>query len=212
MLLSQKSQPCNLDEMAFLHQACFPGSLSSQLGKKYARRTLQWFLSDEHRFLIHVNQDEKMVGYVGGFISQYPGDGSTSGMLRFAMREAVSGVVRKPWLIFHKNLRQHYPLVIRNIYQKIIPGKKHLVPVKKYLAKEQKIGLVVIGVHPDNRGNGVFELLMKAFEEESRKRKIEKMVLSVKPDNKRAIRAYQKVAWQIDKESISSVDMYKFSN
>ncbi len=209
MFVFQKSQPSNLDKLALLHQACFPDSLSRQLGKNYARKTLQWFLADANRFLLHVENNGKIVGYVGGFISQYPGDGSTSGMLRYAMGAAVSGVALKPWMVFNKQIRQMYPLIFKNIYRKIYPDKKIVSTVKKYTNEEKKAGLVVIGVHPLFRGKGVFEMLMHAFEEESKNRKISKMALSVKPTNARAIAAYQKAGWQKEKETDTSVDMYK---
>ncbi|MFZ1799382.1 MAG: GNAT family N-acetyltransferase [Chitinophagaceae bacterium] len=209
MLHFQKSQPSNLDDIAVLHRACFTESLSRELGTGYARKTLQWFLTDANRFLWHVENEGKIVGYVGGFISQYPGDGSTSGMLRYAMREAVTGVAKKPWLIFNKQIRQMYPIIFKNIYRKIIPKTKVITTIKKYTNDETKAGLVVIGVHPQFRGKGIFEMLMTAFENETVERNIQRMGLSVRKTNQHAIHAYEKCGWQVSIEHADSFEMFK---
>lgn len=209
MLHFQKSQPSNLDDIAVLHRACFTESLSRELGISYARKTLQWFLTDANRFLLHVENEGKIVGYVGGFISQYPGDGSTSGMLRYAMREAVAGVAKKPWLIFNKQIRQMYPLIFKNIYRRIIPKTNIINTEKKYADNEKKAGLVVIGVHPHFRGKGIFEMLMTAFEKETTERHIHKMGLSVRKTNQHAIHAYEKCGWQVSIEHVDSYEMFK---
>jgi len=67
----------------------------------------------------------------------------------------------------------------------------------------------VIAVHPDYRGKGVFELLMKNFEEESKKRGAGKITLSVKASNARAIAAYRKSGWQIASQTKKDIDILK---
>lgn len=205
----QKSQHFNLEELAVVHRACFPKSLSKQLGKSYAMKTLHWFLSGTNRFLLHVKNEDKIVGYVGGFISQFPGDGSTSGMLRNAMQEAVWGVCKKPWLIFHPQVRSMYPFIFKNMHRKIVLNKTLKKNEAHYSDKDKKAGLVVIGVLPAFRGHGVFELLMSEFENESRVRQIHQMALSVKKNNPHAIHAYQKCGWLIEKEHEDSFEMSK---
>lgn len=209
MLHSQKSQRSNLDELAALHRVCFPGSLSKQLGMAYSKKTLLWFLSDANRFLLHIEKEGEIVGYVGGFVSQFPGDGSTSGMLRYAMQEAVWGVCKKPWLIFHPQVRPMYPLIFKNIQRKITFNKTLKNNGEHYADKARRVGLVVIGVLPAFRGHGVFELLMSEFENESRLRQINHMALSVKKNNPHAIHAYQKCGWLIEKEHEDSFEMSK---
>lgn len=204
-----KSSKQDIEKIASCQLACFENSFSTKLGLLYTAKSLNWFLAGENRFLFHVEDGEKAVGFCGGFISQRPGDGSTSGLMQYAMREAAIGMIRKPGLFFSKELQAFYPLIFKNIYRKINPGKKTNNAVNKYTNEEKKAGLVVIGVHPQFRGKGVFDMLMHAFEEESKNRKISKMALSVKPTNARAIAAYQKAGWQKEKETDTSVDMYK---
>src|SRR5689334_16274248 len=105
----------DLKRISICHQKCFPTSFSSRLGSAYTCKTLEWFLVSENRFLFHVEAENNIAGYCGGFRSSYPGEGSTSGMLQYAMKEAIKGVTRKPYLFFHPELTRRYPLIFKNI-------------------------------------------------------------------------------------------------
>ena len=209
MYLLHNSSSLDIEKITNCHLACFENSLSTKLGHSYTAKTLHWFLSGTNRFLLHVKNEDKIVGYVGGFISQFPGDGSTSGMLRNAMQEAVWGVCKKPWLIFHPQVRPMYPLIFKNIQRKIVLNKTLKKNEAHYSDKDKKAGLVVIGVLPAFRGHGVFELLMSEFENESRVRQIHQMALSVKKNNPHAIHASQNCGWLIEKEHEDSFEMSK---
>jgi ribosomal protein S18 acetylase RimI-like enzyme len=181
--------------------ACFPSSLATKLGKKYVSKTLDWFLSKPNRFLFHIEEEGKVIGYCGGFIPSKPGDGSSSGMLQHAFNEAVKGLVVKPWLLFHKEVVTYYPFIWRNIKRKftgkVVPApttSKNVTPFKTY------VGLVVIGVLPSKRGTGVAQQLMAEFENKSRQLHQNELVLSVKKDNNRAIKAYNNYGWNIKEE------------
>jgi len=177
------------------------------LGLLYLVKTFEWFLVAENRFLFHIESGNEVIGYCGGFKSLYVGDGSTSGMLQYAMKEAMKGLIRRPYLLFHPDLLKRYPLIFKNIYKRVFNSKKNITPTIHH--DSAKIGLVVIGVHPDYRGKGVFELLMQNFEEECKKRNVTRITLSVKASNARAIAAYKKAGWQIASETKKDMDMFK---
>jgi ribosomal protein S18 acetylase RimI-like enzyme len=209
MLQLRETKLSAIKEIAICHQKCFPDSLSSKLQNNYVAKTLEWFLGAENRFLFHIECNDEVIGYCGGFQSSFPGDGSTSGMLQFAMKEAIMGVIKKPYLIFHSELLRRYPLIAKNIFKKIFGTRRIETIAPGYATQNSKIGLVVIGVHPDYRGKGVFELLMKNFEEESKKRGVAKIILSVKSSNTRAIAAYKKAGWQIASQTKKDINMFK---
>jgi ribosomal protein S18 acetylase RimI-like enzyme len=195
--------------VALCHLKCFPTSFASKLGLVYVSKSFEWFLKDENnRFLLHLECDAKIVGYCAGFRSSYPGEGSTSGMLQYAMPEAIKGIIRKPYLLFHPELIKRYPLIFKNIRRRIFKTKKN-IPVINQNCNESKIGLVVIGVLPEYRGKGCFELLMQRFEEECKKRNADKMILSVKAANARAVAAYKKVGWETSSQTKNGVEMFK---
>ncbi|MEP7319839.1 MAG: GNAT family N-acetyltransferase [Panacibacter sp.] len=189
---------------------CFPNSFSTKLGSSFTEKTFEWFLAAENRFLFHIKDGEQVAGYCGGFIARFAGDGSTSGMMQYAMKEAAIGILKKPWLFFNKEVLPFYPLIIKNIGRKVFANKNVATPSSVIIEPiEKKAGLVVIGVHPAYRGKGIFEMLMNEFEQESNKRQITQMYLSVKKDNSRAVNAYKKAGWFIVKEHTLSLEMSK---
>lgn len=74
---------------------------------------------------------------------------------------------------------------------------------------EKKLGLVVIGVHPDWQGKGILQMLMEKFEQEAMQRNVCKITLSVRAKNKRAIAAYQKTGWKTASLNDRELKMYK---
>ena len=160
--------------------------------------------SENGRFLFHVVDDKNnIVGYCGGFVPRFYGDGSSTGMLQHAFKQAMVGVILKPWLLFHKELLPLYPLIVRNIRKKIFSTKPK--PTTQQLQNYKiRAGLVVIGVLPEFRGTNVISLLMNEFEVKAVELKIFETALSVKKDNYRAIKAYNKFGWDVIEESAST--------
>ncbi len=115
----KNSKPIQLPELAACHMVCFPKSLASRLGKNYVQKSLEWFLVSPNRFLFHLEDKGKVIGYCGGFKPQKAGDGSSSGMLQHAFNSAITGILRNPFLLFHPEVRQHYPFLWMNIKRKI---------------------------------------------------------------------------------------------
>jgi ribosomal protein S18 acetylase RimI-like enzyme len=206
----QKSQKENLPDIAVCHISCFPNSLATRLGKRYVQKTLEWFLADPHRFLFHITDNENVIAYCGGFMPLKPGDGSSSGMLQFAFKQAVRGLVRNPLLLFHPEVTQNYPFLWMNIKRKITGKAKPFKPVADAKPFKQYAGLVVIGVHPDFRGKGLAQQLMAEFEKRTKELHQSEMVLSVKKDNIRAIKAYSNFGWRTKEEHDKTFVMHKF--
>lgn len=175
----------------------------------YIRKSFEWFLAKDNCFLFYVIKDGAVVGYCGGFIPQYIGDGSTSGIMQYTMREATLGILQHPWLLFHREVTAMYPLIFKNIRKKIVKQGANKKPAEPVAAFDKRVGLVVIGVHPAHRGLGVFQMLMQEFEKRALSYNIHKLVLSVKKTNKRAISAYLKQGWFIAAEGESTLEMYK---
>lgn len=210
MFTKQNSQIENLPDIAVCHISCFPKSLAARLGKLYVQKTLEWFLVNPNRFLFHISDSGKVVGYCGGFVPQKPGDGSSSGMLQYAFKEAIRGIIKNPFLLFHAEVTKNYPFLWMNIKRKITGKAKPFKPVSDLKPFKQFVGLVVIGVHPDYRGNGLAQQLMAEFETRTREFNQNEMVLSVKKDNARAIKAYSNFGWTTREEHDKTFVMHKF--
>jgi ribosomal protein S18 acetylase RimI-like enzyme len=210
MLVIKNTLNENLPDIAACHISCFPDSLATKLGKQYVQKTLDWFLVNPNRFLFHLAAEGKVVGYCGGFVPQQAGDGSSSGMLQHAFREAILGIARNPFLLVHPEVSQHYPFLWMNIRRKLTGKAKPFKPVTDAKPFRQYVGLVVIGVHPDYRGQGLAQQLMKAFEARAKALNQSEMVLSVKKDNNRAIKAYADFGWTKKEEHAKAFVMNKF--
>lgn len=180
---------------------CFPESLATKLGPAYVEKTFDWYLVHANRFLFHIEIDNVVVGYCGGFVPSKPGDGSSSGTLQHAFNEALKGLVKKPWLLFHAEVKPHYPFLWRNIKRRITGKIKPAVALSKNAKPfEPYCGLVVIGVLPSHRGQGIAQQLMDEFEARAKALHQTRCKLSVKKNNLGALNAYKKQGWYIGEE------------
>ena len=74
------------------------------------------------------------------------------------------------------------------------------------------MGLIVIGLKKENQGMGIGSILLKEFELRAMNNNdIEKIILSVKPENINAIKAYSNNGWKIIKTTKESVQFAKFT-
>jgi GNAT superfamily N-acetyltransferase len=199
-----------LPSLAACHIACFPNSLATRLGKKYVQKTLEWFLVNPNRFLFHIMIEGQVAGYCGGFVPLKAGDGSSSGMLQHAFKEAVKGIATKPLLMFHPEVRPYYPFLWMNIKRRFTGKAKPFKPEDAHKPFKRFVGLVVIGVHPNYRGTGIAQRLMATFEEKVKEHNQNELVLSVKKDNGRAIKAYKNFGWQVKEEHLKTYVMNKY--
>lgn len=199
-----------LPDIARCHIACFPLSLATRLGKAYVQKSLEWFLVNPNRFLFHIEDGGEVIGYCGGFIPQKPGDGSSSGMLQHAFNEAINGILRNPFLLFHAEVKPYYPFIWRNIKRKLTGKLQPVQPVSVAKPFAPYAGLVVIAVHPSKQGRGIAQRLMIEFERKVKEYQQNEVVLSVKRNNKRAIDVYLKSGWQVKEEHRQTFVMNKF--
>ena len=206
----QNTPSSDLPKLADCQMACFPGSFSTKLGKQYVQKTLAWFLENENRFLFHVRSENNVIGFCGGFTPSKPGDGSSSGMLQFAFSEALKGLIKNPFLLFHKELRSHYPFIWLNIKRKMTGKIKPIDKSSDAKTFKPYVGLVVIGVLPSQQGKGIAQLLMREFEKRAIKMHQNEIVLSVKKENSNAIKAYEKFGLKIKEELGETFVMNKY--
>ena len=210
MFSVKRSQISNLPDIANCHISCFPKSLATRLGRGYVQKTLEWFLVDPNRFLFHITINGNVAGYCGGFMPLKAGDGSSSGMLQYAFKQAISGIAKNPLLLFHAEVLPNYRFLWHNVKRRITGKAKPIKVVAPSTPFKQYVGLVVIGVHPDFRGQGLAQQLMSEFEMRTKEFHQKEMVLSVKKDNSRAIKAYSNFGWSTKEEHDNTFVMHKF--
>lgn len=198
--------------MAKCHIKAFPNSLSSLLGPTYTAKTLEWYLTAPNKFLFHLEEEGRVVGYCGGFVRMGEPYGSSSGMTQYAFREGLKALLLRPWLVFHPKIRGNFKFIFRNIRYRFFPPQPVAGPSpiqNRETPKEKTAGLVVIGVDPACQGKGYGSLLLQEFERRAREMGCTRMGLTVEKGNLQAIRSYTRNGWIAGREQNESVGMIK---
>ena len=208
------SSSAHLLAIARCHRAAFPHALSTALGQRYVAHMLSWYLSTEKTFLFHIEDESgNCVGYCGGIVSDGTlGTGSASGMAQYTFQAAIWAFLTHPWVLFHPEVREKWPLLWKNLKMKLGLAKRtHFTPDQKAkMAKEPAVGLVVIGVDPAYQGKGYGSLLLQEFERKAvEEYGIHKLQLSVLASNQQAIRAYERNGWERGEVRGKSLGMWK---
>lgn len=211
----QYATPNDLDKIAECHVAAFPDSVTSLLGKNVVASMLQWYLSAPNKFLFFIEEDHKVLGYCGGFILDgTDAYGSGTGMTQFGFSTAVTSFLRKPWLLFHPEIRKKYKFIFANIKRKL--GFKKEQPMAAAQPAQYNgpltAGLVVIGVRPDLQQKGLGSKLQQEFERKAKEMGAQRLQLSVRTKNQRAISSYQRNGYAISSEDSVSYIMLKSVN
>jgi ribosomal protein S18 acetylase RimI-like enzyme len=202
----------DLNKIARCHIQAFPDSVTSLLGLKVVASMLQWYLSAPNKFLFFVEEQGKVTGYCGGFIQDgSDAYGSGSGMTQFGFNQAAGAFIKKPWLLFHPEVRKKYAFIFTNILRKLKLRKELPRAVQTPAIKNEPLtaGLVVIGILPNLQQKGFGTLLQKEFERKSIEMGAKRLSLSVRKHNERAIKSYTRNGYVIKDENETSFIMQK---
>ncbi len=202
----------DLNKIARCHIQAFPDSVTSLLGLKVVASMLQWYLSAPNKFLFFVEEQGKVTGYCGGFIQDgSDAYGSGSGMTQFGFNQAAGAFIKKPWLLFHPEVRKKYAFIFTNILRKLKLRKELPRAVQTPAIKNEPLtaGLVVIGILPNLQQKGFGTLLQKEFERKSIEMGAKRLSLSVRKHNERAIKSYTRNGYVIKDENETSFLMQK---
>lgn len=201
----------DLEQLAICHISAFPHSLSSKLGRRYVMKMLEWYLSTDDTFLFYLEREGEIVGYCGGLVKTGAKRmGSASGMAQHSFMEGINAFLRRPWLFLHPEMRSKYRFIIKNVWFKFkkVIGIKLSSPI---LATpfEPYAALIVIGVRLDFQGKGYGSKLLGEFEKRIMSLGLNKILLTVRSDNYKAIRAYETNGWQKIETKSNSTTMTK---
>ncbi|HEX2205772.1 MAG TPA: GNAT family N-acetyltransferase [Longimicrobium sp.] len=176
----------DLARVAEVHRAAFPGSALTALGGDAPRRYYAWLLAGPHD--AHPRgafAEGRLVGFCFGGV----------------YRGALTGYVRgnAPYLALRALLRPR--LLLGGAFRKAAAlGARLLVRTPRRTPPPggwlPSFGILSIAVHPEARGTGAARALMDDAEAEARRRGFGVMHLSVRPENARAVRFYEKCGWE----------------
>lgn len=202
----------DLYKIAKCHIAAFPKSVTSLLGEKVVASMLQWYLSAPNKFLFYVEENGKVTGYCGGFLMDgSDAYGSGSGMTQFGFNQAAGAFASRPWLLLHPEVRNKYKFILTNVFRKLGLKKEQPMAVTQPKPKNEPLtaGLVVIGVVPNLQQKGLGTLLQQEFERKSIEMGAKRLSLSVRKQNEKAIRSYNRNGYVKRDENETSFIMVK---
>ena len=194
------------------HKSAFPHALSSKMGNAFILKMMEWYIKSDRGVLFHLeNENNEIIGYCGGIITKQKGlHGAVTSISQYSFNTLILSFLTRPWLIFHPENIKKIPTIKKNILLKF-----GLKKPTETLNKNEFIpfmGLIVIGLKKENQGKGIGSILLNEFEKRAlNNNDIEKIILSVKPENINAIKAYIKNGWKIGKQSDTSAQMFKFT-
>jgi ribosomal protein S18 acetylase RimI-like enzyme len=202
----------DLNKIAKCHIAAFPKSVTSLLGDKVVASMLQWYVSAPNKFLFYIEENKTVIGYCGGFIIDGSDTyGSGSGMTQFGFNQAAVSFARKPWLLFHPEVRKKYAFIFTNVFRKLGLKKEQPMTISTAKIKNQPLtaGLVVIGVIPSLQQKGLGTLLQQEFERKAQELGAKRLSLSVRKQNDKAIKSYIRNGYHKSDEIDTSYIMTK---
>ena len=209
----QKSQLSDLPEIVRCHKDAFPDALSSKQGTPFISKMMEWYITSDRGVLFHVCDDKgEMAGYCGGIVTQKPGLlGAVSSISQYAFNDFLKSYLRKPWLFLHPENLKKLPYILKNLLIKFgLKNKVQPVSSKKNADFQAFMGLVVIGVKNKYHGKGYGSILLQEFERLAREDgAIQRIQLSVKASNSKAIKSYLRNGWQVSKQDDQTKQLIK---
>ena len=208
-----KSQLSDLPEIVDCHKDAFPAALSTMQGSRFISKMMEWYIISDRGLLLHVYDDEgEMAGFCGGIFYERPGLlGAFSSITQYAFNDFLISYLRKPWLLLHPENVKKIPYIFKNVLIKFgIKKKFEKVSLKNREDFQPSMGLVVIAVKNKFHGMGYGSTLLQEFERLAKTHgDIRRIQLSVKTQNKKAMKSYLRNNWQVFKADSKTIQLFK---
>lgn len=179
----------DLNEVVRIHVAAFPQSVLTRLGPGAVRRYYQWQLEGPHEcHAVAAIRDARMAGFCFAGVFR----GAMRGFVRRHAAYLAIQLILRPWLLRHGSVVAKLR-VVQRILQGAgpAPGAAAVTPP----STGQSFAVLSIATHPEWEGRGVGRELMAEAERTARAAGYERMHLTVRVDNHRAIAFYERLGW-----------------
>jgi len=189
---------------ALLHRIAFPDYFLTHMGQGFLERFYSEFVDRSSNYGFVAIGDEKLVGSVvgtldsGRFFSRFYRRHFLSLALTLAGRVIVDPYIRR-------NLVSRMAHVRQALSSRFTRRQRTDPAIDPSAAGQVPARLLSIGVHPEKRGSGLAEQLVDSYCEALWQDGLERVGLSVRPENQRAIAFYEKTGWQRVGASAASV-------
>jgi GNAT superfamily N-acetyltransferase len=178
----------NLPQVVNIHRAAFSDSALTKLGRMAVYRYYEWQLTGPHDLTaLGAFLDRQMVGFCFGGVFQ----GALSGFLEKNKHFLIGRVLAQPWLILNPIFRHRVQAGIKRLGKSVKP-----TPAQPQTRSAGCFGVLSIALHPSYQGLGIGKLLMTRAEETAQRLNYAEMLLTVQPQNKKAVAFYEGLRWQ----------------
>jgi len=192
----ERLAPGYLEQVAALHEVCFPDYYLTQLGTSFLEAMYGWYVkSPEAIAYVALDNSGHIVGFVGG----------TTGAASYhrslfrhqfgpLLRALLGHLIRRPLLTW--SLIWERKDLLPQAFSALVSRSSS--PSAEYSAIVEgppTASLVSIGVEPSHRRSGIARHLTELFLTEARQRGSELVTLSVREDNLAARRFYEGLHW-----------------
>ncbi len=183
--------PADLASVAELHRRCFPTYQSTKLGTAYCRRMLRAYDQRPETWIsVATDDSDRTLGYL---VAAPPA--TQKDIQRVLLPWAALASLRQP-----RAAAAAVVPAVRRVRGRLTrsdetPASATAAPPSEETTPDATIRVVLIGVAPDARGQGVADLLLGSFADTARARGHRTADLSVAPDNRAAQAAYARNGW-----------------
>ncbi len=179
----------DLEAVARLHARAFPDAAITAFGPEAVRRYYEWLLEGPHEAALMLAwRRDQLVGFcASGFFR-----GAMRGFLRANRVYLASRILRHPSLLRTELVRERIALAVQLTWRfsrarKARPSEPQDV---------RRFGVLSIATDPTAQGSGAGRALMGEAEQRARRDGYAAMVLTVHPENARAVRFYEQLGWE----------------
>lgn len=191
-IVLRKLEKEDLPKVAAVHINSFPESALTKLGAAIVERYYLWQLTGPHEKVHAIGAfiGEECAGFsVSGKFS-----GSTSGFIRQNRKFLIKEVLLRPRLFFNSLFLQRLIEGVKLLGR--FTGKKAVSTDNTKQFQTLDYGILSIAVSKKYQCLGIGQMLMLDAEKEAVKYGYRQICLTVHPDNKKAVRFYEKLNWQ----------------
>ena len=185
------------DQVAALHQTCFPGYYLTRLGPSFLEAMYAWYVSSPEAIAyVALNQSARAVGFVAGTTRA---EGYHRSLFRHQAGPLVSALAGR--LISHPLLTlgqiwERKDLLPQALSSLLSPASGSSVDsAPPPVTGPPAASLVSIGVEPSQRRSGIARRLTELFLRKAAERGSQLVTLSVREDNLGARGFYESLNW-----------------
>lgn len=178
----------DLGQVVHLHRRAFVDGAITALGDEAVERYYAWLVEGPHDAVLSgAWLDDRLVGFCAAGVFR----GAMSGFLRRNRAYLARHILRHPHLLLSSIVRDRIraALSITMKFSRVRPKPATQV------AAPPSFGVLAIATDETIRGTGAGRALMLDAEKRARAMGHSRMVLTVHPDNTRAVRFYEGLGW-----------------